>query len=196
MRSKWSEYYQKVANHPHRKMTEAAAKLAADLPAVAIDCGCGAGRDTAFLLSKGFKVHAFDKELEAIEFCKERFKSRSNFHASHACFSDFHYPSASLVMAHASLFFCPRHEFEAVWAKLVSSLPSSGVLCIDLMGNKDSWVESPNHKVTSFTHSQVQELLSDFEVVKFNERDEAGKTAIGTSKHWHVYSVLGVKRGT
>ncbi|WP_157735980.1 class I SAM-dependent methyltransferase [Granulosicoccus antarcticus] len=74
---------------------------------MAIDCGCGAGRDTAFLLGKGFTVHAFDKELEAVEFCQKRFESNGNFHATQACFSDFHYPPASLVMAHASLFFCP-----------------------------------------------------------------------------------------
>lgn len=194
MRPSWSEYYEKVASYPHHPMTELAADLVGDLPVVAVDCGCGAGRDVAYLLNRGFEVHAFDKEQQAIAFCQARFKGHPNFHATQSCFADFDYPASSLVLAHSSLFFCPSQSFEAVWSKLVGSVPVGGVVCVDLLGVNDSWVTSPAHTVTAFTLEQVQELFTDFNVVKFSERDEKGATAIGNPKHWHSFSVLAVKK--
>ena len=31
---------------------------------IAVDCGCGTGRDTLYLLEKGYQVYAFDKSLK------------------------------------------------------------------------------------------------------------------------------------
>lgn len=194
MQPSWREYYKKVASQSHRPITELAADLIGDLPAVAVDCGCGAGRDAAYLLNRGFKVHAFDKEQQAIEFCQDRFNGHAKFRAMQSCFVDFDYPASSLVIAHSSLFFCPSQGFEAVWLKVVDSLSVGGVLCVDLLGGNDSWVASPRHTVTAFTLDQVQGLFTGFDVVKLSERDEKGTTAIGNQKHWHTFSVLAVKK--
>ncbi|HCG3503234.1 TPA: SAM-dependent methyltransferase, partial [Acinetobacter baumannii] len=43
----------------HRPILEKALGYFPNLPLVAIDCGCGAGNESAYLLSKGFNVHAF-----------------------------------------------------------------------------------------------------------------------------------------
>ena len=72
---------------------------------VAIDCGCGAGSDIAFLRQNGFTVHAFDIEEESIRRCRKRYSSDPGVHLSVADFSGFEYPNASLVVADASLFF-------------------------------------------------------------------------------------------
>lgn len=40
---------------------------------IAIDCGCGAGSDIAFLRSKGFLVHGFDIDQESMQRCQKRF---------------------------------------------------------------------------------------------------------------------------
>lgn len=40
-----------------------AAKLV-DGPRIAVDCGCGAGSDIAFLRSEGFVVYTFDTERQ------------------------------------------------------------------------------------------------------------------------------------
>ena len=189
MQPSWSEYYKKVASQPHRPMTELAADLVGDLPAVAVDCGCGVGRDTTYLLNRGFKVHAFDKEQQAIEFCQERFKGHPYFQATQSCFVDFDYPTSSLVMAHSSLFFCPSQSFEAVWSKLLGSLPVDGVLSVDLLGVNDSWVTSPAHSVTAFTLEQAQELLIDFNVVELLERDEKGRTEM--TAHYYMRVNIG-----
>ena len=56
---------------------------------VAIDCGCGAGSDIAFLRSHDFFVHAFDIEEESINRCKIRFKGDSKVLLSQNSFNTF-----------------------------------------------------------------------------------------------------------
>ncbi len=52
----------------HRPILEKALGYFPNLPLVAIDCGCGAGNESAYLLSKGFNVHAFDISIDAQKF--------------------------------------------------------------------------------------------------------------------------------
>ncbi len=104
-------------------------------PKIAIDCGCGAGSDIEYLLSKGFYVHGFDIEKEAIDRCKTRFKNNNKVVLSQDTFSSFNYPEASLVVADASLFFCPKSEFKFVWSQINKSLNPEGVFC----SNPRSW---------------------------------------------------------
>ncbi|GAM74018.1 hypothetical protein JCM19241_5214 [Vibrio ishigakensis] len=37
-------------------------------------------------------------------------------------------------------------------------------------------------------------MFSDFEIVRFLERDESATTSLGKMKRWHTYSVVAVKR--
>ena len=77
---------------------------------VAIDCGCGAGSDIAFLRANGFTVYGFDIEQDSIARCQKRFGGDSKVALSHKSFSTFEYPLASLIVADASLFFCPEES--------------------------------------------------------------------------------------
>ena len=55
-------YYEQsllVDIYPHLKM--ALGLIDVSLPKVAMDVGCGAGRDALYLAENGFKVHAYDK---------------------------------------------------------------------------------------------------------------------------------------
>ncbi len=62
------------------------------------------------------------------------------------------------------------------------------------MGTKDSWATDYRSPTTSFSKAQVKELFCNFEILRFVERDEPGKTALGRTKHWHTFSVVAVKR--
>lgn len=111
MKPTWNEYYSKISSLPHRPVTETAVSLIGDLPKIAIDCGCGIGRDSDYLLRNGFEVHAFDVEQRAIDTCYKRFEGLEGFLGAISSFADFLYPKASIVLAHSSLFFARNQAF-------------------------------------------------------------------------------------
>ncbi|HCH0397717.1 TPA: class I SAM-dependent methyltransferase [Vibrio parahaemolyticus] len=190
----WDPYYQKVAQQPHRVNVEKALQFHTLAKKIAVDAGCGTGRDSSFLLAQGFRVHAFENNSDAIKTCETRFSEQPNFSISQACFSDFDYPKCTLFIASASLFFCPKAHFENVWNQIDSSLPSGGVFCGDFLGVNDSWVDSNSHAhLTSLTRQQVEQCFEGYDIVSMHERDEDGTTIVGTPKHWHVFSVTAVK---
>lgn len=41
---------------------------------------------------------------------------------------------------------------------------------------------------------QVLDLLTDFEIIKFEEIEKDGKTGFGKMKHWHTYEVIAKKK--
>ena len=61
----WKAYYDNVANRPPRK-TIRTALAAFKQPGIAIDLGCGDGRDTVVMLRQNWTVLAIDKEPDAI----------------------------------------------------------------------------------------------------------------------------------
>ncbi|HHF2969620.1 TPA: class I SAM-dependent methyltransferase [Vibrio diabolicus] len=195
MSAQWNEYYQKILNQPHRPNVENAVNLLKLESKVALDIGCGIGRDSHFLLEQGFNVHAFDSHEDAVKTCLTRFDGHKRFSISQCCFTEFDYPQCSLVIANASLFFCPDESFEQVWTKIDSALQPGGIFCGDFLGVKDSWVASEMHpNITALTQKEVESLFADYELISLNERDEDGTTVVGSPKHWHMFSVTARKR--
>ncbi|HDU8577141.1 MULTISPECIES: bifunctional 2-polyprenyl-6-hydroxyphenol methylase/3-demethylubiquinol 3-O-methyltransferase UbiG [unclassified Vibrio] len=195
MSAQWNEYYQKILNQPHRPNVENALNLLKLESKVALDIGCGIGRDSHFLLEQGFNVHAFDSHEDAVKTCLTRFEGHKRFSISQCCFTEFDYPQCSLVIANASLFFCPDESFEQVWTKIDSALQPGGIFCGDFLGVKDSWVASEMHpNITALTKKEVESLFEDYELISLNERDEDGATVVGSPKHWHMFSVTARKR--
>ncbi len=165
----------------------------------AIDCGCGAGSDIAYLRKKGFTVHAFDIEEDSISICHERFGGDMNVSLSQDSFSSFIYPKSSLVVADASLFFCPAKEFDSVWNKIYESLNSKGIFCGSFLGPNDSMARPDFDRnafwsdVLVFEEQALRDKLSVLEVIRFNEHNVSGKTPRGADHHWHIYSVVARK---
>jgi SAM-dependent methyltransferase len=187
------EYYEKVINFPHRPLLEWAATLNQSSIQTAIDCGCGTGSDSAYLAQLGYKVHCFDINSKSIEICRKRFSTQPNISVLESSFESFRYPKAGLVVAHSSLFFCDPAALSDSWWMISKSIQSGGVCCGDFMGLNDSWAENSNHTITALSEAQISSLLKPFEILKFTERDEAGRTAVGKSKHWHTYTVVARK---
>jgi len=168
-------------------------------PRIAIDCGCGAGSDIAFLRTHGFTVHAFDIEPEAIARCQRRFGEDAGVNLSQDSFSSFDYPPASLIVADASLFFCPKGGFDAVWQKICDALLPDGIFVGSFLGQKDTMARPgnnqaalwPNVLVTS--EPAVRLWLSGFEVISFREHRQSGIAPDGAHHHWHIYSVVARK---
>ncbi|WP_295873046.1 class I SAM-dependent methyltransferase [uncultured Zhongshania sp.] len=193
-----SEYFDATESRDTRDDLKHGVELV-EGPRIAIDCGCGAGSDIAFLRANGFFVHAFDVELEAITRCGRRFSGDGNVRLSQDSFSSYDYPRASLIVADASLFFCPEDEFSDVWNKINEALLPGGVFVGSFLGPEDTMAGTgfdreafwPNVLVAS--EYKVKEWLKPFEVVSFIEHRKSGAAPGGSHHHWHIYSVVARK---
>ncbi|MGN1299460.1 MAG: hypothetical protein ACI4UE_05735 [Candidatus Scatovivens sp.] len=47
--------------------------------------------------------------------------------------------------------------------------------------------------MTFLSKKEVYELLNDFNIIYFKEKEFEGKTAIGKNKHWHVFYIIAQK---
>lgn len=166
---------------------------------VAVDCGCGSGADIAYLLGEGFTVHAFDIERSAIDRCHQRFASSDQLTLSVSTFLDFEYPPCSLLVADASLFFCPPHDFPSVWQKMRQSLSSGGVFCGSFLGPEDTMARHPDdeqtfwHDVLPLAEKDVLALFDGFQLLRFTEQKTSGLTPQGTEHDWHIFAVVARK---
>ena len=192
------EYYDATECRDIRSDLIFAVNIVGD-PKVAIDCGCGAGADIKYLLEQGFKVYGFDIEEESITRCKKRFKDSKDVILSQAGFSSYRYPRASLVVADASLFFCPMPEFDHVWRNIYECLYPKGIFCGSFLGPEDTMAEPEYHKrafwpdVLVFDEEKVRGIFKGFEVCRFTEHKSSGKTALGIPHNWHIFSVVAKK---
>ena len=196
--SEKQQYFDATTDRPVRADLLRSVALIGD-SRIAIDCGCGAGSDIAFLRSEGFHVHAFDIEQAAIDRCRQRFGDDKNIQLTRAGFQNFSYPKASLVVADASLFFCPQQHFDVVWRRITEALMPGGVFCGSFLGpedtmagpdyNKDAWWPD----VLILNETQVRARFVDFEIVSFTEHKLSGTTPDGTPHDWHIYAVVAQK---
>ena len=191
------EYYDSTKFSEIRADLLLAIKLTEE-PKIAIDCGCGAGSDIEYLVKQDFTVYGFDIEKESISRCKERF-SNNKVILSHDSFGTFNYPKASLVLADASLFFCPEGEFEYVWEKIYESLFVGGIFCGSFLGPLDT-MASPDHSKESlwpnslvFDEKEVLSLFGNYDICDITEHKISGKTDQGIPHDWHIFSVVAKK---
>lgn len=163
-------------------------------PGICIDLGCGAGRDSRFLIKNGWKVIAIDKEdteeiiraslnkkeQDLLKFVKQDFEDNITLQ------------SCNLLVANASLSFCHKKYFNELWKKVVNSITKDGYFVGNFFGVNDTWANRPN--MTFFIKEEVIELFSSFEIINFKEVEKNGKTALGIEKHWHVFNVIAKKK--
>ncbi|CZF86720.1 class I SAM-dependent methyltransferase [Grimontia marina] len=192
--AKWNQYYQKVSPMPHRKLVEKAVKLDKTGHRVAVDCGCGSGAETAYLLAQQYEVHAFDFNEDAVTLTHQRCKNNPKLNLTLDSFSEFEFPISSLITANNSLFFCEAKELDAVWSRIRSSLIRGGVFCGDFIGRNDTWNQDPSRALAPVDKAMLDSMFKGFKIVFLKERNELGKTAIGIEKHWHTYTLIAIKR--
>ncbi|CAM3864673.1 class I SAM-dependent methyltransferase [Pseudomonas wadenswilerensis] len=190
---KQSDYYaasREAAVYPH--LRQAVDLVAANAGNIAVDVGCGAGRNTRFLLQRGFVVHAYDNNPEALEHTRALGNQPQLFTAC-SSFESFDYPQAALITASSSLFFCQAQHFDEAWRRIVQALRTGGIFCGHFMGPMDSWVQLERRDLSVHDRAQTEQLFDGFELLDLYEYNQPGKTLLGRSKHWHTYSVLARK---
>ena len=201
MGSQWARYYDAAGGDARETLLLALERFDAE-PArdgrvrFAVDLGCGTGRDTAELLRRGWRVLAIDGEAEAITRLRERDDlgagAAQRLETLVARFEEASWPEADLVNSSFALPFCPPERFDGVWRRIVDSLGHGGRFSGHLFGEHDGWAGAPD--MSFQTRDEANELLTGFELERFDEIEEDGKTAIGKAKHWHVFHVVARKQ--
>jgi membrane dipeptidase len=185
----WGRYFAAAGDEPRPTLLDALARFSA--PGLAVDLGCGTGRDTAELLRRGWRVIAIDREPEALERLHTLAGPDSaQLEARLARFEEAAWPACDLINSSFALPFCPPESFPAVWRRIVESLPPGGRFCGQLFGERDDWAGSG---VLVHTRAEIDELLAPFEVELLDVFDDEGTTVVGTRKHWHLYHLVARK---
>ncbi len=195
----WGRYYEAAKGGGPRETL----RLALDLfeseggggERLAVDLGCGEGRDTLELLRRGWRVLAIDAESEAIE----RLRARPDLDPDAAArletrlisFEEAEWRQAHLVNSSFALPFCPPDRFPALWERIPSSLRRGGRFSGQLFGDRDGWAQDP--ALSFHRRADVEDLLQAFQLERFDEIEEDGKTALGEPKHWHVFHIVARK---
>ncbi|MEM8721110.1 MAG: class I SAM-dependent methyltransferase [Cyanobacteria bacterium P01_G01_bin.39] len=188
----WKAYYEAVANRPPRK-TILTALGSFEQPGIAVDLGCGDGRDTVEIIRQNWAVLAVDKEADAIT----RLLARPNLNTLQLTtkiisFEELQFPTkVDLINASFSLPFCDPQAFPSLWNKIFNSLASGGRFSGHLFGNRDSW--SSNELINTFTRSQVETLLQSYAIELLEEESHPGKTPLGEDRDWHIFHIVARK---
>jgi SAM-dependent methyltransferase len=194
LENRWADYYRAVAGQPPRDtLTKALTCFGSHPEGLAIDLGCGSGTDTIELLRRGWRVLAIDREPDALPWLQTTLAAEHHpqLETRIAAFEGLPLPAAQLINASYSLPFCDPAHYPTLWQTITTALLPGGRFAGHFFGERDGWATNP--KMTFHTADQVRQLFSGFIIEFWREEEEDGVTAVGASKHWHVFSVVAQK---
>ena len=201
--SDWSDYFERTKMGEPRATTLKAIELFTQHPTedhrFALDLGCGVGRDTFELLSKGWKVLAIDKEQKALDWINaQQIPNRELLQTRQMGFEDLDLGGLQpdLINASFTLPFCQPEHFEEMWKMIAESLNKGSRFAGHFFGDNDEWASTPREIEGKTLHHSYQEVRDLFRGFKFNyflEEDFDGTIASGEPKHWHLFHIVATK---
>ena len=188
------KYYENTENALPHPMVKKFMNMNSN-PKYTIDLGCGAGRDTIYLIKNGWKVLSIDKEnTSEIISSKLNNEELEKFNFECQDFENIKLEKNNLLVANFSIPFCNKDYFDEFWKKIANSILKKWILCWKLFGLNDSWAKIIEQMVF-LSKEQVLELFKNsFDIIEFNEVEKDGKTGLGKMKHWHIYNVIAKKK--
>ncbi|MBX3324249.1 MAG: class I SAM-dependent methyltransferase [Phycisphaeraceae bacterium] len=193
----WPGYFAASAGRPPRETLLAALDLferegpidAAD-PPIAVDLGCGEGRDTAELLRRGWRVTAIDGHEDAFSHLQNRtdIAAWDRLDMRLSPFEECQIPRCRLLNSSFSLPFCHPDSFDRLWRVIVAAIEPGGRFAGQFFGPRDSWAKLPDRSHQS--RDEVEALLKAFQIEQLTEEEREGTDCTGAGKHWHVFHVV------
>lgn len=193
----WAAYYEKLRDRPPRRTALLALDRFGPAPRgrVAVDLGCGDGRDAIEMLRRGWRVRAVDAEPVALERLTGRPDLPIDAHVEPVIsrFEEVELPrEALLINSSFALPLCEPADFQRLWQRIRTTLPAGGRFAGQFYGERDSW--NGRDGITFLTRDQALTLLDGMEVELFEEEEADGTTPRGNTKHWHIFHIVARKR--
>jgi tellurite methyltransferase len=196
----WPDYYAVTVDRPAwGTVVDAADRFAAEdgpgvAPRLAVDLGCGAGRDARELLRRGWRVLAVDGEPAAIEAVVAATPKahRDRLTTRVVDIATFEIPACDLVVASVSLQFLGRGDYARVFNRIAAALESGGRFAGLLYGDRDESASDPD--VTCPSPAAIRRHLRGFAIESWYEREEDGHMALGDPHHIHLVEVVARRR--
>lgn len=170
---------------------------------VALDIGCGEGRDALEMLRRGWRVHATDCHAEGIAILLARVSGDScsaqgadwlttsveRFENMAPAPAAFDLVNASFAIPHV-----PPEVFPPMWTRLAYSIRPGGRFAGQFFGTRDQWNLEPDGLARTFhTRAEVESLLAGFTAEHLEEVERPGYDAFGRPRQWHVFHVVARK---
>lgn len=123
------EYYDKTEmDLPHKNV-----KIFVELESNvgnAVELGCGAGRDTVYLIKNNWNVLAIDRENVGDRIRKRLSQDElKGFKFERQDFENIKIEENNLVVANFSIPFCNKNSFNELWNKISNSILSNRLFC-------------------------------------------------------------------
>jgi tellurite methyltransferase len=196
----WVRFFDAAGAEPRETLLLALERYTAETNGesepLAVDLGCGTGRDSLELLRRGWRVLAVDVHPEALKRLRSKaatLQLAARLETRQSSFETASWPTARLLNSSFALPFCTPERFDDLWRRIVSSLEGGGRFSGQLFGDRDEWAD--NRELTFHTRTEVEALLDGFDLERFDEVENDGQTALGEAKHWHLFHIVARRRG-
>jgi SAM-dependent methyltransferase len=197
---RWVRFFDAAGAEPRETLLLALERYTAEANGesepLAVDLGCGTGRDSLELLRRGWRVLAVDVHPEALKRLRSKaatLQLAARLETLQSSFETASWPTARLLNSSFALPFCTPDRFDDLWRRIVSSLEGGGRFSGQLFGDRDEWAD--NRELTFHTRTEVEALLDGFDLERFDEVENDGQTALGEAKHWHLFHIVARRRG-
>ena len=181
------EYNKKSSKLPHNPLIKEGISYV-NKKKIALDIGCGGGRDSNFMAQYFSKVVAMDNNSD----CKKYLNKKNiDFLNCEIEKHDFGKEKYNFINSWNTLVFIKPEDLTKIINKLFDSLTKGGIFAGNIFGLDDDWKDRPN--MSFLSEKEIKKLFQNFKIIKLEEIKKTKKLIIGSLKKWHFYNIIAKK---